>query len=775
HRMAHLQGTWTLHLRCRIDRVGGPVRDLLEELVAQLSDDDLTEVIGDSAPVLREIWPLLPVPLSKGLPEPTNTSRIGKSIVGLIERVARDRPLLLLVHDLERVDPFTAKLLPMLGAIAGENLGLCLLHESRWATPTSRDVVTGLVRDHRAGQLTVQRLTPEVANAIARKLCPEAPPTFDRPTPPQLVMEVAWKALAAWRDETFSLPDASVWPLALQDAPVPVPVWREAAGTTEGGAWVTLDDRGARLAGETARALARSRLANLRRSAAALAAAWETSKHRTINDRHAGDLAALWLLAGDPARAWDPAAAAALEAERLELYPEARQWLLTLDVLPNRPERRGDEVAQQQAFDLAVVRARVALFIDALTMRLSLVDAAEALMVTAEHEQRIRLLRAEYGLRMGEARTALVAALRVGSSATGTIQAQALLLAVRCRLGLRQHAEAPRDLERAEALLAESPDPILAVRIGNARAQLALVQQDLLWCRALCQQNIRSASQHRYVRGIAESAHRLGQVLRMLGRRREAEHQIRSAREAVAETGDAVLDAESGLVLATLLVERGETLPARHLLDETIRRVRGLSLTHLLPVAMRVALQIATLTGEPAEGNVALAGLEEVGSADPETPAALVHWWRARGDLDRALAIPAPDDRGFGLVLWRIERARSALVAGFFEDGRRDAQTAVERAGELGFTELQTYGQLVSGVMTGVTDDQWAELQRRAMQSMYTEVFLGALEMDARRLEHVDPVAARGRWRTLLARAEELGYRPGVEESRSWLVGGGRT
>jgi tRNA A-37 threonylcarbamoyl transferase component Bud32 len=783
HRMALLQGTWTVHVRCRIARVGGPVSDLLEKLVAELDEDTLVEVVGDAAPVLREIWPHLPVPLPKNASDSPTTAKIGRAIVGVVERVARDRPLLLVVHDLESVDPFTAKLIPMLAGVAGENLGLLLLHETRWATVTSREVVATVKRDHRAGILTVPRFSTEVANALAAKICPSEPPSFDRPMAPAAVIEVAWKVLSTWRGEQFVAPEPSLWPLALQDGPVPVPVWREVAGGSEPSPWVRLDPSGAVLAGATARALARARVANLKRSAATLAAAWGAS--RIEGSGHAADLATLWLLAGDPVRAWDPAAEAAIAAERLELYPEARQWLLTLDVLPGPEQRRAD-----QEFDLAIARARVALNLDSVAVRLALVDAAEAHLTTADQEHRIRLLRAEYGLRLGEARTALVSALRVGSSATGSLQVQALLLAVRCRTQLRQYAEAPRDLDRAEALLNDRSadrsaedalaDAILAVRIGNARAELALVQQDLLWCRALCQQNIRSASQHGYVRGIAESAHRLAAVLRMLGRRREAEHQIRSAREAVAQTGDAVLDAETGLALATLLVERGETLPARHLLDETIRQIRSLSLEHLLPIAMRVALQIATLTGDPTEGNAALAGIHEVGGGHPETPAAIVHWWRSRGDLDRALAVKEPDDRGFGAVLWRVEHARAALMAGYVEQGRKAAESAVDRASELGFTELQTYALLVlgalrvdasgSGPLAEVDDEGWTELQRRATQSMFTEVFLGALEMDARRLEHTDPALARNRWRTLQARARELGYQPGVEESQSWLL-----
>jgi hypothetical protein len=48
-------------------------------------------------------------------------------------------------------------------------------------------------------------------------------------------------------------------------------------------------------------------------------------------------------------------------------------------------------------------------------------------------------------------------------------------------------------------------------------------------------------------------------------------------------------------------------------------------------------------------------------------------------------------------------------------------------------------------------------------------VFLGALEMDARRLSRTNPELARQRWRALEARAAELGYQPGVDEATGWL------
>jgi tRNA A-37 threonylcarbamoyl transferase component Bud32/tetratricopeptide (TPR) repeat protein len=765
HRLALLQGTWTVHLHCRIDRVGGPMLELLEVLLAGLDDEALAGVIGTAAGALRQLWPHLPLPLPRGAREPPSTGRIVDALAGIVERAAELRPMLLVVHDLERLDRFSARLLPLLAELSGENLGVLVVHESRWATPASRQLVATLRRLHGAAVLTVPRYPESVANEIASSICPEAPPTpFNRPTSPRKAVEAGWEALAAWRAEEFPKPEASLWPLTIRDAPVPLTLYRSLVGRkAESSAWVRVDEEGVRLAGRTARALACPRLGNLKRSAVGLASAWE----RSLADQAAqGDLATLWMLGGDTNKAYEPAARAAIQADRFDLFADARQWLLLLDTLPPSP-KRGPELE----FELAWVQARVALRTDPLHSRSSLADVADNLARSDEHEHRVRLLRSEFQLREGVLRPSLVAALRVGSSSSGAppeVQAAALLVAVRARLALGQVPEALRDLERAEEIVKTHPDPILGVQVSNQRADLVFLQHDLLWCRALCQKNIRMASQHRYVRGVAAAAHRLGGVLRMLGRRREAEHHIRSAREAFAATGDLYLDAETGLALATLMVERGEPLTARHLLDETIRGIRGLYLEHLLPMAMRVTLQIATLTSDPTDAAMALSSLEQEG--EDEAPAAMVHWWRSRGDVDRALSVVGPEqDRTYGAVRWQLERSRAALTGGQLELAEQEARGALDRAVDLGFAELQTYGRLVLGALADLDDEGWAELQRLATASMYTEVFLGALEMDARRRHRTDPEGAKTRWRSLLARARELGYRPGVEEASGWL------
>jgi hypothetical protein len=545
---------------------------------------------------------------------------------------------------------------------------------------------------------------------------------------------------------------------------LPTPVWRRLVGADAAvGGWVGATDSGVELAGRTAWAMARARLTPLRRAAGLLARGWEAELGPAARP---ADLASLWVLAGDTARAFDPGARAALDADRTGRYGDARRWMLLLDTMPRMLPQDSPLL-----FELSALAANAALRADLQGARQDLLTTAEGLARGPNQEGRVRILQAEWQLRAGNPRAALVSALRVASSQTASaeVAAHALLVAVQARIITGQTPDARRELDRARQLLGDTPDPVLEVAATNLEADLAFHTHDLLACRALCQRIIRAAAAAGLVRGVASASSRLGQVLRQLGKRREAEHNTRSAREAFATTGDAQLDAETGLALATLLVERGDTLGAHHLLDDAIRRIRALNFAHLLPAAWRVALQISTMRADPSE---AAAALDAIATAplDPETPAALVRWWRSRGDTDRALAGESPPRETWGHVSWRIERAR-AMLAGGDGNAAKEARAAMLAAHRLGFAELEVYAALLHGAAGETDDADWGERLRKAAASAYTEVVLGALEMDARRLAaHGDTAGARARWATLAARAEELGHRPAAEEAAGWLL-----
>ena len=769
HRMALMQGTWPIHLHCRIDHVGGPLLEFLEVLLAFGRDDAWVRgILGEDGDTLRRMWPGLPLPGTVVEGRMPTLDEVAEAFGRTVARAAARKSLLLVIHDLDRVDLLTARALPRIASRAGRTLGLLVMHDDRWMTTESHQIVAALQARFDGRVHRMRPLTQEVARAVASSLCPQTTPPMLGPCMPQHAVEAGWAALARWRHEEWSPPDANLWPLAVRDASVPVEVHERLVGHAAlASTWARQVDDGIVLTGEHARRAAATRLADLATAARLLARAWEEWDTELGASGKIEDLPELFLLAGDWAAAWRPAARAAAEAEEVGRYADARRWLFLLDTLPAPPD-----MEPGLAFELAYIRARVALRTEVNAPRVSLVEACERLARTERQELLVRLVQAEHKLRDGQVRPALVTALRVASVAVESdpdLAVRALLVAIHCRMVLHQLPEVPRQLERAEALLARHPDRRLAVQVANWRAEWLLRQHRLAECRLLSQATISRASESRYVRGAAFAASRLGQVLRMMGHRRESEHQARSAREGFAATGDVMLDAEAELALATLLAERGDAAGARHLLDDTIRRIRGFHLDHLLPAAMRVTLQLACHTLEPTDATMALANIAEADEKDPEAPAAIVRWWRIRGDVARALAVEPPPLAGYGLTLWRVERARAALVGGHDNQAIRSGQAALEEARDHGFAELELYAGLVLGAL-GREGAPWEKLISRAAASLDTEIYLGALEMEARRLVlKGDELTAMARWRTLRIRSRELGYEPGVQEASGWL------
>lgn len=769
HRMAIMQGVWPVHLRCRVDHVGGPLLEFLEVLLRFGYDDAWVQgILGDDGDTLRRMWPGLPLPGTVVGGRMPTQDEIASALARTMDRTAARKPLLVIVHDLERVDPLTARALAQIAARCGRTLGLLVLHDDRWMTTLSHQVVSGL--QGRSGA-TVHRMKPlpqELARQVASVLCPQTTPPMIGPCMPQHAVEAGLAALARWRREPFKPPGSILWPLVVRRVPVPVPVYESLVGR---GAlkspWVRLVDDAIELATERARTGVASRLADLQGSARSLARAWEAWDTELGTVGKVEDLPELLLLAGDGAAAWRPTARAAAEAEDVGRYADARRFLFLLDTLPAPADLESDV-----AFDLAYIRARVALRTEVNAPRTSLLEACERLARTPAQELLVRLVQSEHKLREGQPRPALVGALRVASVAGDEdphLAVRALLVAAQARLVLDQLDEVPHQLARAEEILVQRPDHRLSVQVANWQAEYLLRAHDLAGCRALSQATISRAAEARYVRGAAFAASRLGRVLRMLGKRREAEHQTRTAREGLASTGDVVLDAEALLALATLLVERGDAAGAKHLLDDTVRRIRGFHLDHLLPTAMRVALQIATAELDTTQAAMALVPLEAQPEAEAEIPAVVVRWWRVRADVDRAFRVPAPASEGYGRCLWHLERARAALAAGLDDDTLMEGRRALRIAVDAGFGELALYAGLVLGVLDR-EPRPWEDLLAAAGRSLHTELYLGALEMEARRLDaHGDTEAARAVWRTLRVRSKELGYLPGVEEAEGWL------
>lgn len=762
-RQALIQGIRTLHVRCDATRIGGPMLDAVQAVLGPGDDEaHVRAVVGGGGGALRQMWPHLPLPPSADRePVPTMT-RVAEASAGVLARAAARDDLLLVVHCLEQIDLLSARALHRLAVLADRTLSLVLLHDPRWQTELSRQVIGGLQARRHAQVISLSSLPSTQADALRAAVCPAAPPTGGG-VPPQRAVEEAYTALARWRGEPWTTPGAHLWPLAVIE-PIPERVLTDLVGASIlDSPWVRREQDGVVLSGATARRAARSRLADLARAAAAIALSWEQALG---DDASPEPLVSLHLLAGAPQRARTPAARAALQARNEGRYADARRWLFLHDTLPY-------PAGEPLDFAVALARAQVALVTEAEEPRDLLVNACETAATTPEQRCAAAIVQAHYQLRQGQIRPALVAALRIASPSRAPspeLASHALILASRCRLRLGQFADAQAQLTRAGALIAGGAPTYMTAGMALLRAEVLLATEDLDAAGAQAEALLLQARRKGQLHDAASAGLVLSRVLRLVGRRGRAESLARAAAVDAGQTGDLELDAQARLHLATLLVERGDAASARPYLDAAIRRLRMLRADHVLPRALRVVLQAAISDGDPHNADMALGPSRGGALADPEGAAVAVRWWRSRGEHRVALQVDAPTPGTWASMVWHIERARTRLAAGQHQAAAHEAGQARVSALERGFDELELYARLIEQAASPTPEAAWAPTYRDAAASVWTDLCFCALELQARRHELRDePREARAIWQALRARCEELGYRPGYEEALGWL------
>ncbi|MCO4743543.1 MAG: serine/threonine-protein kinase PknK [Proteobacteria bacterium] len=751
-RLGALQGVWGIEVQCRVDSVGGPVETLLDAVLRPTRHAPWShQIMRPHAPLLRRLWPTLPLSGSGLMERTPTTAEVADTVCDLLTALAAKHALLIVVRDAERIDRLTRTVLATLARRTGKNIGLLVLHDPRWQTNSSERLVASMERDG-AGVLQAQPPTPEASQAIAGSLCP-ARQAAKVQGPPLRAVEAGLTSLARWRDTPFTPAASAPWPLAVRSAPLPTDVLTRLAGPSAiHNAWAREGEYGWVLDSRVAVQSVQSGMDSLAAAARRLADAWIASGLRADDE-----IAALRILAGTPELASDHALAAASRAAGRGRYAEARRWLQVIEgLLPG-------DVAPP--FALAALQAEVAQVTDSGTGPEQLLERAEELASSPEDDQRCKLLRAELLFSAGETRSALVSALRIASprpGLDGALAARALQLAARARLAMSS-PDAERELARAAKLVTTKSASDLRVRQGNAAADLALARGDLSDTRQRSRHALRLASEAGHLGGAAACSARMGRVLRRLGRRRQAEDYARAAREAFQESGDHRAHAAVTLALATLVAERSDVAVARPLLDQAVRRIRGLHLTHLLPQAMVLSLELSTLRADAAEANVALIAIDP--NEHEEAAAAIVRWWRTRGEAVRALSVPAPTS-SWGLALFHLQRALAHVAAG--TDHQRDAKRAVELAEDGAFAEVALHARMLLTAQAPETD--WAPLRDQARRSLHIEIHLGAMALDARRAyDRGEHDSSRRQWEVLRTRARQLGYRPAVEEADGWL------
>ncbi|MFZ5481287.1 MAG: protein kinase domain-containing protein [Myxococcota bacterium] len=763
-RRAMLAGMRTARGRCRIERPGGAIGEIVEELFEAPAEDAWREgLAGPDAGALLEMWPDLPLyPAEAG---PAASARdVVMATVATLGRATGENGLLLLVEDLDEVDRVTARALEAIAIVAPPKLRVIVTMDDRFGGRRAKRLVATLVDRGAAAFGALPDLTGDEARALAQSLVPEGTPVVADAGSPMAARDAGIAALARLRRERVPTVPTAAYPAALDPRPLALPVW-EALGVDPQqlcGAGVlrqagpesyALRDGAARqraLARLPARPLAAKRLAD------ALA-------HDTSPDRH-GPLARARLLADDAPGAFEPAALAAIEAERRGRYREAREWLVLLDALPRD---RAGAAYQRLRFPLARCRAAVAARTGSDRPRADLLGLAVQRAETRIDRIEVALLHAEHLRRAGDVRAALVACMKqagrpVSDELSARVAVAALLQAAEIRLELGQHADARAHLDRAESLRGGRHGDIDQVLLDHLRAEVALAGGDLDGCVELCRRGIRLATALGADRGLARLHLSHGHALFYLGDRVAAEEAGATARRLQVASGERAAAAETAVHLGGLALGRGDPATAALHVREALTTARRLNLVRLRARALALSLEVATVRRDPEAARRVLAEVDTLPARETPLAVAELRWWRSVGEYDRALLAADPGaTTGYRGAEMELETARLRIVCGDTHKAFAHLERAEALAKAGGFRELLLYARVLRGAAEPDVDDGWAATVEEALRSPWIDLFLYVLLVDARR-RHVqgDALGARGRYLELAVRAEEHGHRP---------------
>ncbi len=780
-RRALLSGMRTVRARCRVERPGGAVEELLETLLEAPADPAWRQrVAGEDCGTLLEMWPHLPLAPPSGPGFAASAEDVVEAASTALIRAVGDG-LLLVLECAEEIDRFSARVLDRLARAAPPTLAIICTLDDRLAPRRAHRTLHELAHLRLATLHTLPDLDATAATAVATALVPDGHPVSARPGSPLAATEAGWAALAALRGEVPPRLPATAFPAALETRALHAAAWRalgvdpdilvaQGVLTREGPARM-------RIHSESARASALARLGKRETEARRLAAAWEADPGP---ERHAGQARAL-LLAEDTEAALCPAVRAAIEAERQGRYREARDWLVLVDALPRD---QADPSYRALKFSLAACRASVAFAIGSERARADLVTLVHSRAQNDAQRAEARLLTAELTYRQGDPRAALVAYLKLASrlgSTSPALAVRALTRSGEVRLQLGAPVEALAEVERAEALRGGWRGDTEQVRLDLVRVDAGIATGTPAEALSTCTRALHLATGLGFAPGVASHSLRLGLTSYFLGYRAQAEVAVERARRVRVETGERGAAAGAAAWLGWLMVGRGDAAAAHLLGDEALTVSRRLKLRGLRGLSLALAVQIATVRGDDA---TAIAALEEAaqlglvnGTLVEGTPVegplavAAVRWWRTHGEPARALEVPIPKGGFFGVEA-ALERARTLIERGDRVPAQRLLDAAETAAHAAGYRELLLYARVVRAAITGSPDTEWASLVVESSASTWVDLYLWILERDASRRARIgDYSGARRRLLELAARAQEHGHRPYERLAQEQLEG----
>jgi hypothetical protein len=272
--------------------------------------------------------------------------------------------------------------------------------------------------------------------------------------------------------------------------------------------------------------------------------------------------------------------------------------------------------------------------------------------------------------------------------------------------------------------------------------------------------------------GIALANLAESNALQALGDRRTAHKLARDAHAKFLALGHPERRAESSILLAELSLGNGEARGAGLLAEEALVASKKLFLPLVHARAQDLLLTIAGATGDRKAGDELLQQRRSTKQLPYSRSTAATQWFRWNNDLLGAEKSCAESGRrGYSAARSHLELARTHLQHGNIEACGSNLQRGRAIAEKEGFLELKKYARLMEGALLPHDSfPDWDKLVFDCVSASWMELYLGALEFDARRKMHLgERQTARSQLEALRLRSEDLGFLPYTETATALL------
>jgi serine/threonine protein kinase len=763
---------------CVPDRPFSALRDVLGALFSIRDPAHRRALAGAEAPLLKALWPELPVPVGASAAWPPDPTALAEALARVLERVS---PVAVILWDADDADIGTTAVLAPLVAAASDGVLV-------WAT--SQKPLRGL---------TEVRPLPwnrEVEESVLSGILPDgAAPVGPPGATPLENCARAWRALAAWRGEpgpAGHIPEDLV-KLSVLDEPFPWPVADGLVSDVEalvraghliplapghGGSLARSDTEGEDEPSETTDLFARRaageqigppRLGFADRGTRRLACA-RVHNPATLHGQAAQAWSGVVDLPEAPLkvvahalRAGQPHARTFADALRRELQQgnpsEVDRWLQLRDL----------HLGGEDDFLTAYARLYSDFELRPATVRLVDINALGRRAPTAEDRGWVGILSLMHEARQGDKARAIVRgrewadklASRHPEVASWMLREVALAHLSEGDVD-RAVADCRDALRLAQAATEGRPQPMSTAEVNAATTLSAglIYAERLDEAADFCVEVAAKCRLAGLARGEGAMLANAAIARLYLGNREDAAELAASCRAVQPRHRDPLVLAICAVTQARLAVEVGDLASGRTLLDEAMTTAQALDQGRILAEAWAIALEAAIQAAAVPDAQRALAayGVGGASSKLDAWPASLARWLWLTGDLPGALRATEAPRQGHAARVVLAERCRLLLVAGEYAAATEAARGLAEDADSVGMTEIATFARLVLGAAEGVDDAAFKPLVRATRTSRWVHLYLGALHLDAiRRQLRGENVGAL--IRQLAARSRDVGHR----------------